>query len=108
MADEKLGMRLDARKCSEIETMIEELVETVGMLLPMLEIACRTEGDHRMDCLQLAKETSARGTVVIKMLLWQWNGLRNLAHEEAGLIRADELRKEFQFLTLAFTEKPVT
>jgi hypothetical protein len=105
MAHEKHAMCLSVQRCSEIERLFEELVESVGMLLPMLELACTTKSQ---DYLQLARETSARGTLVLKMLLWQWAGLRNLAHEQASALEVDEIRKEYHFLTMTLGGKTKT
>lgn len=77
--------------CADLGRLFSELSDTVGMLLPMLQLASMPEGGRKARATAMALETCARASLVTKKLLWKWSGLCGWANEETGLRSRAEL-----------------
>ena len=89
------GACLSASDCGEIEKLFDQLLNTVGMVLPILELASTSEDARHKRLVELARETSARAFFDLKRLLWKWGRLRGCGTEESRLRNTTELFKEF-------------
>jgi hypothetical protein len=76
--------------CQEFERLFAELLGNVGAVTLILDCAALSENtEARTRFLRLARESSARGTLTLKKLLWHWSGLRRHDGEEKALLSAE-------------------
>jgi len=84
MAKEK-DLRLNEIECQLFDKLFTELLQNVGALSAILDCAVAVQPETRERFLRLARETSAKGTLTLKKLLWQWSGSRRHALEGNAL-----------------------
>lgn len=89
------GVSLSASDCREVEELFDQLLNTIGNVLPILELASVSDDTRHKRLVGLARETSARAFFDLKRLLWKWGGLRERGTEESRLRNTNELFKEF-------------
>jgi len=90
------GVSLSANDCHEVEELFSELLDTMGMILPALELASISENSQHHKMVGLARHMSARASLGLKKLLWKWGRLREWSTEEGRLRNSDELFTEFR------------
>ncbi len=85
-------MTLDEPDCQEIERLLAELLDNVGAVTLILDCAALSKNTQaRTRFLRLARESSARGTLTLKKLLWHWSGLRRHDEEEKALLSPEAI-----------------
>lgn len=94
MLNESFETYANAIKSPEMEKLFKELLNTIGLLLPTIELACISTGQKRCEHLRSAVEISARGRTTLQTLLWEWEGLRTLANREVLVVRAARPEKK--------------
>jgi hypothetical protein len=78
--------------CQEIERLLGELLGNVGAVTLILDCAALSENtEARTRFLRLARESSARGTLTLKKLLWHWSGLRRHDGEEKAQLSPEAI-----------------
>jgi hypothetical protein len=93
MAMEK-GFRLNEVECQLFDGLFTELVQNIGAVSALLDCAAAAvQPENRERFLRLARESSNKGTLTLKKLLWHWSGTRRLALEEQAL-RSSEATTE--------------
>jgi hypothetical protein len=94
MFKESFETYVNAIKSPEMEGLFKDLLNTIGLLLPTIELACISTGEKRCEHLRSAVEISARGRTTLQTLLWEWEGLRKLALGEVIVVRAARPEKK--------------
>jgi len=84
-------MTVDEPDCQEIERLFAELLDNVGAVTLILDCTLSENTEARTRFLQLARESSARGTLTLKKLLWHWSGLRKHEGEEKTLLSPEAI-----------------
>ncbi|HLZ91898.1 MAG TPA: hypothetical protein VKQ28_09305 [Candidatus Acidoferrum sp.] len=90
------GSHLQETDCLKIEQLFDELSDTVGALTAILELATAKKGEGDSRFVELAKDASERGVLVLKKQLWHWSGVRSLGAQESSLKSPETIIKALQ------------
>ncbi len=100
------GFLLDEVECQLFDKIIAELLQNVGAVSALLDCAAAAvQPENHERFLRLAREASAKGTLTLKKLLWQWSGARRHALEGKAL-RSSEATIEALNADFQKTEAP--